>query len=250
MAAVRGGDVAAYGVLYVRHLIPARRAAASLTPNEAEREDLIAEGFARVLRILRTGGGPGEEFRPYLLTTLRNTLISWRRRDANLALVADVPEAAPTHDDPIATRLHATMAADAFASLPERWQTVLWHTEIEGKSPAEVAKRLGMTPNGVAALAYRARQGLRQAYLTQYVPATEQRTCRAVAGQLAGWIRQGGTALKTHRITTHLDHCATCRQLAADLRQVNEELRASTATLDSPARRSPSTRRVAAVAQT
>ena len=30
-------------------------------------------------------------------------------------------------------------AARAFASLPERWQLVLWHTEVEGQKPAEVA---------------------------------------------------------------------------------------------------------------
>jgi RNA polymerase sigma factor (sigma-70 family) len=226
MGAVRDGDVAAYGALYARYLPAARRAAASLATNSAEREDLVAEGFARVLRILRSGGGPDEEFRPYLLTTLRNTLISWRRRDAHLSLVADVPETALRAglDDPVANRLHATMAAEAFAGLPERWQTVLWHTEVEGESPAEIAKRLGMTPNGVAALAYRARQGLRQAYLAQYVPATEPRTCKAVATQLAGWIRHGGTTLKTQRIAAHLARCADCRELADSLRQVNQEL--------------------------
>lgn len=229
MAAVRDGDVASYGALYARYLPAARRAAASLAADSAEREDLVAEGFARVLRILRAGGGPDEEFRPYLLTTLRNTMISWRRRDAHVAVVADVPEVtfATGIDDPVTARLDATMAAEAFASLPERWQTVLWHTEVEGQSPAEIAKRLGMTPNGVAALAYRARQGLRQAYLTQYVPVTEPRSCRAVATQLAGWIRHGGTALKTQRITTHLARCTDCRELAANLRQVNQELNAS-----------------------
>jgi DNA-directed RNA polymerase specialized sigma24 family protein len=43
--------------------------------------------------------------------------------------------------------------------LPERWQAVLWHTEIEGSRPAEVASLLGLTANGVAALGYRAREG-------------------------------------------------------------------------------------------
>jgi len=38
---------------------------------------------------------------------------------------------------------------------------VLWHSEIEGARPAEVASLLGLTANGVAVLAYRAREGLR-----------------------------------------------------------------------------------------
>ena len=63
--------------------------------------------------------------------------------------------------DPAVAGLERTMIADAFASLPERGETVLWHTEIEGARPAEVASLLGLTANGVAVLAYRAREGLR-----------------------------------------------------------------------------------------
>ena len=56
--AVRGGDIAAYGELYDRHLVAARRVAAVIAADAAERDDLVAEGFTRVLRILRTGEGP------------------------------------------------------------------------------------------------------------------------------------------------------------------------------------------------
>jgi RNA polymerase sigma factor (sigma-70 family) len=225
-AAVRNGDVAAYGVLYARHFHAARRLTASLGINGAERDDLIAEAFTRVLRILRAGGGPDEDFRPYLLTTMRNTVISWRRRDRSLRVVPDVPEVAPDsgHEDEVCTRIHATMAARAFATLPERWRSILWQTEIEDESPARIARTLDMTPNGVAALAYRAREGLRQAYLSQHVPPTERSICRAIARHLPDWVRHGGTAHRNRRITTHLETCADCRDLEANLRQLNEEL--------------------------
>jgi RNA polymerase sigma factor (sigma-70 family) len=225
-AAVRGGDVAAYGVLYARHFHAARRLTASLGITGAERDDLIAEAFTRVLRILRAGGGPGEDFRPYLLTTMRNTVISWRRRDRVVSLVPDVPDVDPGggHEDTVCTRVHATMAGRAFSSLPERWQSVLWRTEVEDESPTQVARDFDMTPNGVAALAYRAREGLRQAYLSQHLPTTEGRSCRTVARQLAGWVRRGGTAHRTGRITAHLEGCADCRSLETSLRQLNEEL--------------------------
>jgi len=42
IAAVRGGDIAAYGVLYARHVGAARRFAALCTPTHAEREDMAA----------------------------------------------------------------------------------------------------------------------------------------------------------------------------------------------------------------
>ncbi len=233
IAAVRGGDIAAYGELYDRHLAAARRVAAAIAADPAERDDLIAEGFTRVLRILRTGEGPDEDFRPYLLTTIRNTMISWRRRDAPVSVVAEVPDVTPGagSDEPVGSRLHATVAADAFASLPERWRTVLWRTEIDGESPAKIAEDLGMTPNGVAALAYRAREGLRQAYLDQHVPEARRRTCKSVSGQLAKFVRDGISDHKAHRIAAHLDRCPDCRELAAGLRQLNEELPAAVAPL-------------------
>ncbi|WP_225440356.1 sigma-70 family RNA polymerase sigma factor [Amycolatopsis eburnea] len=227
--AVRGGDIAAFGRLYDRHLGAARRVAAAIAADEAERDDLIAEGFTRVLRILRSGEGPDEDFRPYLLTTIRNTMISWRRRDSAVSLVAEVPDVLPGEgsDEPVGSRLHATVAADAFASLPERWRTVLWRTEIDGDSPARIAADIGMTPNGVAALAYRAREGLRQAYLDQHVPAARRRNCKVVSAQLARYVRDGIGDHKAHRITAHLDRCADCRELAGGLRQLNQELPAT-----------------------
>ncbi|WP_328648012.1 sigma-70 family RNA polymerase sigma factor [Amycolatopsis sp. NBC_00348] len=231
--AVRGGDNAAYGRLYDRHLVAARRVAATIASGEAERDDLVAEGFTRVLRILRSGEGPDEEFRSYLLTTIRNTLISWRRRDSVLSLVAEVPDVLPSEgsDEPVDSRMHGTVAAGAFASLPERWRAVLWRTEIEGESLAKIAEEFGMTPNGVAALAYRAREGLRQAYLGQHLPEVRRRTCRVVSGQLARWVRDAVGDRKAHRITTHLDRCPDCRKLAAGLRELNQELPVAVAPL-------------------
>ncbi|MEV6824153.1 sigma-70 family RNA polymerase sigma factor [Amycolatopsis sp. NPDC051102] len=233
ITAVRGGDIAAYGELYDRHLVAARRVAAAIAADQAEREDLIAEGFTRVLRILRSGEGPDEDFRPYLLTTIRNTMISWRRRDSAVSLVAEVPDVLPGagSDEPVGSRLHATVAADAFASLPERWRTVLWRTEIDGDPPARIAEDLGMTPNGVAALAYRAREGLRQAYLDQHVPEARRRNCRIVSGQLAKFVRDGISDHKAHRVAAHLERCADCRRLATGLRELNEELPATVAPL-------------------
>jgi RNA polymerase sigma factor (sigma-70 family) len=224
--AVRRGDMSAYAVLYERHLRAARRAAGSLTATPAEREDLIAEAFARLLRVLRAGGGPGEEFRPYLITTMRNVLISWRRRDSAVTVVADVPEVQPeTGPDVLVDgRFHAALAAEAFARLPERWRLVLWRTEIEGESPAKVARSLGMTPNGVAALAYRAREGLRQAYLDQHLPTEVSRGCRGMVTELAGWVRGRYTPQKMRRISAHVAGCPECHDIADSLRRLNQEL--------------------------
>lgn len=60
--------------------------------------------------------------------------------------------------------LEQALATSGFFRLPVRWQEVLWWTDVEGLSPTDAAPILGLTPNGVAALAYRARQSLTQSY--------------------------------------------------------------------------------------
>jgi RNA polymerase sigma factor (sigma-70 family) len=226
IAAVRAGDAAAYGLLYERHLAAARRAATALASSVVEREDLVAEAFTLVLRALRNGRGPLLEFRPYLLVTIRNVAISSSRRCVPVALY-EVPErllADAFMDDPVTARIHAGVAAAAFARLPERWRMVLWHTEIEGESPAALAPRLGLSANGVAALACRAREGLRQAYLELHLPDRRPGDCQITRGQLAAWVRRGMSQGSMKRIARHLDRCAGCRAEAADLRRINYEL--------------------------
>jgi RNA polymerase sigma factor (sigma-70 family) len=232
IGAVRRGDSEAYGVLYERHLHAAKRTASCLSGTAAEREDLVADAFTRVLRVLRDGGGPTEEFRAYLLVTLRNAAISGSR-GAHVSLYADVPETylPRAGGDPVVHQWDADAAASAFASLPERWRTVLWHTEVEDESPAEVAPLLGLRPNGVAALAYRAREGLRQAYLRAHLADVDSRECRATVSKLAGFVRSSVPDPLSRKISRHLARCPDCQARADTLVKVNAELRASVAPL-------------------
>jgi hypothetical protein len=108
---------------------------------------------------------------------------------------------------------------------------VLWHTEVEDESPAEIAPLLGLRPNGVAALAYRAREGLRQAYLRAHLPEVERSECRATVSKLAGWVRSSVPDPLSRKISKHLSRCADCRARADTLTTVNSELRSSVAPL-------------------
>lgn len=64
-------------------------------------------------------------------------------------------------------QIHGSLAPDAFATLPDRWRTVLWHMEIAHESPAQIASMLGMMPTSVSALVCRARVRLRKPYQAQ-----------------------------------------------------------------------------------
>jgi RNA polymerase sigma factor (sigma-70 family) len=235
--AVRSGQVDAFGSLYERHVSAAYNLARQLARSRAESDDLVSEAFARVLDTLRAGRGPDSAFRAYLLTALRHVAYDKTRRDRKVELTDDVTAMSgvatekisePFRDTAVAG-LERSLAAKAYARLPERWQAVLWHTEIEGQSPAEVAPLLGLTANGVSALAYRAREGLREAYLQVHLDetrtgATAER-CRATTEKLGAWTRGGLSKRETAQVEAHLDECERCRALAAELADENSGLR-------------------------
>lgn len=165
----RSGDQRAFGELWRRHYRSAARVARQFT-SSIDADDLVSEAYARIYQRVLAGGGPTGAFRPYLYTTIRNLASTWgaATRDVQVQIVED-REDERIPDDPAAWALDRTLTARAFRSLPERWQSVLWYTEVEGMDPHEVAPLMGMTANGVAALSYRAREGLRKAWLQAHV---------------------------------------------------------------------------------
>lgn len=234
IADVRAGTIASYGTLYERHSGAAHNLARQLARSSSEADDLVSEAFAKVLDTLRGGKGPDTAFRAYLLTALRHTAYDRTRKERRVDLNEDMTDVGgavgealtvPFSDTAVAG-LERTMAAKAFARLPERWQAVLWHTEIEQQSPAEVAPLLGLTANGVSALAYRAREGLRQAYLQVHLQENAGERCRATADRLGAWTRDGLSKRERAQVESHLDECEACRGLAAELADVNGGLRA------------------------
>lgn len=252
LAAVRAGDTAAYGTLYERHRAATRRLAHTLTRDPADADDLVAETFTKVLATLRAGRGPSVSFRAYLHTTLRNVCYLRARRDRRLEFTDDLTrydEGEPFHD-PALAKLERVYAAQAFRALPARWQDVLWYTEVEGATPAEIAPLLGLTPNAVAVLAHRAREGLRRHYLQQHVGDAEGEEgadpeCRWVVDRLGEHVRGRLTSRGTARMRAHLAGCASCRSRLAEFddmpniryRPHRQREHTGTADKDSPTKR-------------
>ncbi|WP_021593836.1 sigma-70 family RNA polymerase sigma factor [Actinomadura welshii] len=223
----RDGDASAYGALYERHLPAARGLARHLAGRDAA-DDAVQDAFARILAVLKRGGGPGSDFRPYLLTVVRRTVYDRRRTDRRVHHTGDIEAFDPgtPFEDTAVEELERSLVARAFLSLPDRWQTVLWHTEVEGAKPAEVAPILGVTANSAAALAYRAREGLRQAYLRMHLDGVEaDDACRPVQEKLGSYVRGALAARETRRVKRHLDGCKRCKAFHAELACVNSALR-------------------------
>jgi RNA polymerase sigma factor (sigma-70 family) len=225
IAAVRGGDLDSYGELYARHVDAARRLARQLTtPSDAD--DLVSDAFTKVLTVLQRGGGPDLAFRAYLLTAVRRLHVDRIRSGSRLRSVDDLTPfdpGLPFHDTAVEGFDNAA-AAKAFASLPERWQMVLWHTEVEGQKPADIAPLLGMSANSVAALAYRAREGLRQAFLSQHAADMDDVDCAWTRDHLGAYVRGGLSRRDAGRVDDHLADCRACAAVYLELTEVNSGL--------------------------
>jgi RNA polymerase sigma factor (sigma-70 family) len=221
----RSGDPRAFGELWRRHYRSAARVARQFT-SSIDADDLVSEAYARIYQRVLAGGGPTGAFRPYLYTTIRNLASSWgaASRDIQVDIIDDF-EDDRIPDDPAAWALDRTLTARAFRSLPERWQTVLWYTEVEGMDPHEVAPMMGMTANGVAALSYRAREGLRKAWLQAHVSdASASGECQWAMSRLGEHTRDGLSNRDRERLTAHLAGCARCTIVAEEVDEVGSHL--------------------------
>ncbi|MFC8227768.1 sigma-70 family RNA polymerase sigma factor [Streptomyces sp. NPDC057287] len=236
---MRAGDDQAYEELFRRHSGAVRRYARTCCRDAHTADDLTAEVFARTLQAVRGGKGPEEAVRAYLMTAVRHVAAAWTRSAKREHLVDDfaVFAAQATRSSELSEAdtldlgadvlaMHEadrSMAMQAFRSLPERWQAVLWHTTVEEESPSEVAPLFGLTANATAVLAVRAREGLKQAYLQAHVSQslTSGGDCAQYADRLGAHARGGLRTRAERGLRKHLDECARCRIAAGELDRVN-----------------------------
>lgn len=230
--AVRSGDISAFAQLYQRYVKVAYTAARQLARSSVEADDLVADTFHALLVVLLSRRGPDSAFRAYLLTALRHRFADLRRKDSKIDPVADVtsvldsvPVSASRQD--FATTVEHALVTAAFRRLPEHWRLVLWYRDIEARSPAEIATLLGLTANGVSALTYRAREGLRQAYLQEHVAPAHAEQCKPTIDMLGAWTRHGLRRRAALQVEEHLATCGPCRSLAIELADISSTFRSS-----------------------
>jgi RNA polymerase sigma factor (sigma-70 family) len=168
IARVRNGDVAAETELYRTHAGAAVRRAMQYGAQRADAEDFMHEAFVRVIRQLRKGKGPEHAFWPYLATAVRNAAADSHRgqrgREVPSSDAILGAEPANRSDDLQEQYEVRSSVQRVMCGLPPRWKDILWRLDVEGQTPASVADEMGVTPQSISALAYRARKAFRLAY--------------------------------------------------------------------------------------
>ncbi|MEO8095751.1 MAG: sigma-70 family RNA polymerase sigma factor [Pseudolysinimonas sp.] len=228
LSLARRGHDAAFGTLFDRYRYPAERFARHLGLG-AEAPDVVSESFAQMFDLLSRGKGPEHAFRAYMFTTIRHE--AGRRAKARWRVVPtdetdDLDTAVPFGDGRL-DAFEQEMVREAYQALPERWRSVLWALDVEGRNPRDVASIHGMSANAVSALAYRARSGLRESYLRQHINGDldrDESACTTSRENIAAVVRGTAKQRVRERLFQHLESCAQCDAAFDDLTEVNGEI--------------------------
>lgn len=189
----------------------------------------MAEAFTKVLAQIDRGAGPQVSFRAYLIAAVRSAAADLGRRNVRLDWSADIeqatsdgrssPQAAVPGSDIVT---ESKLLAQAVSSLPSRWQLAIWWTVVERRSLAEVGDALGINANAAAALAFRAREGLRDAYLALHLPAATDDRCTDLRLSFPAFLRSRLAAGRTAEVEGHLRGCTPCSDAVVELRAVHD----------------------------
>ena len=156
---------------------------------------------------------------------MRTVAVDASRRTRRVVVAEDPEDVArtpTTDDDALVDAVHErTTLARAFAALPERWQSFLWLSFVDDADRHEIATILGISAGSVSALGYRAREGLRRAYLDAHLRTAPTPECADVWPMLAGAIRGALSPAQQVEVDQHLEGCEHCRAALAELEAVN-----------------------------
>lgn len=228
LSRLRDGDTEAYTELWRRHIQAALRVGRIVAPGQAE--DLVSESFlAAYNQIVNRGNGPESTFRAYLFTTMRNTASRWRQAGRLVDTDPDL-DSIELEDGLswVEDRAEAAELLAAFKDLPERWQRVLWLSEVEEAGRGAIAAELGIKPNAVSALLKRAKQGLRLSWLSHQVPEQLRNNPEHVAHLLPPLILRETRDARPPELHAHLESCGQCAEVEADLRASHRRMRSTT----------------------
>ena len=223
---VLDGKLEAYGELYERYYPMARAIAFKHTSNATRVDDIVSEAFARILQALKNGKGPHSYMGGYLATTIAHLA-----GEHGLLAQKEIPseqehlESMGTLDETVIQLHESDEVISAFTSLPERWQTVLWLTEIEARKPREIAAAMNLSPNAVSALAVRAKESLREGFLRAHQNSPATPDCNRFSSHISPYVRGSLSQKRSDALRSHMETCNYCTSEYLSLVGINKSMR-------------------------
>lgn len=138
---------------------PIRRWALIATGDPVLAEDVVQESLVRLIRAIHTYD-PARPFGPWLKTLVTNTARTELGRLGRAVPPPDAPEPEPAGRRLDLAQAYAA-AREAFAALPARQREIIHLVDLQGLSPSEVAKALGLSAGAVRGQLFQARRAVR-----------------------------------------------------------------------------------------
>ena len=151
--AARGGDRAAFGVLYQRFARAVHAVVLARAPYR-DAADLVQDVFVIALERLRQLDDPAA-FPGWILTIARTRSIDHVRRPVPAELAAEPAAAAVPSAE-------AQQVLDTIRALPDAYRETLIMRLVEGMSGPEIAERTGLAPGSVRVNLHRGMKLLRE----------------------------------------------------------------------------------------
>ena len=150
------------------HLRSAYNLARWLTRNHEDAEDVVQEAFLRAfsgLENLRSA-----DAKAWLLTIVRNTSLTWMKRNRNAAATIDLEEQledpsepSPDPEEMLLISFDREQVRKALEQLPSEFREAIVLRELEGFSYKEIATTIGVPLGTVMSRLSRGREWLRRA---------------------------------------------------------------------------------------
>jgi RNA polymerase sigma-70 factor (ECF subfamily) len=149
------------------HLRSAYNLAKWLTRNHEDAEDVVQEAFLRAFSAFENLRG--SDAKAWLLTIVRNTCLTWLKRNRNatamIALqdqVEDPSEPSPDPEEMLFISIDREQVRRALEQLPLEFREVIVLREFEGFSYKEIATTVGVPVGTVMSRLSRGREWLRR----------------------------------------------------------------------------------------
>jgi RNA polymerase sigma-70 factor (ECF subfamily) len=217
-ALLRTSGAASFDGLYRKHAATVYRYCLAVLGNHADAEDVTQTTFMNAYRALAQGVKP-RKAENWLLTIAHNQIRQHFRKTLAKPLEVELDEEAAAGRDAV-ERSEPTVAdiLRALQKLTPGQRSAIVMREFEGRSYAEMAEILGLTPSALEALLFRARRALAEELEDSLTCAeAELSLSRRLDGRLA---RAEGRRLKAH-----MRDCPRCQRFELAQRRQRKVLK-------------------------